>query len=141
MSVFNAGGKAAHEVVLRDEWPEETFDLVSGKYEENYASIEPQANESISFVVSPTEAGDFESARASVEYKYGEGDNRQETEGYSSGLGSMVILSAGDFEKKTALFVREWTLFGVLSAGPVLVPGVVWLYLQQQAAELKGKKA
>merc|ERR1711871_1799738 len=84
LSVYNAGSEAARDVVLRDEWPEESFDLVSGKYEENYESIAPSANVTNTFIVTPTVDGEFESARASVEYKYGTGDNAQETEGYSS---------------------------------------------------------
>ena len=75
VSLFNAGSVGAVEVNVRDEWPDESFDVVEGKYERVFDSIAPGANESFSFIVSPSVDGEYEPARAVAEYKYlAEGD-------------------------------------------------------------------
>ena len=62
-------------------------------------------NESFTFIVSPTENGEFETGRAGVEYKYGTEGDITEVEGFSTSIGALNILSAGDFEKQTNLYV------------------------------------
>ena len=41
ISLFNAGSKEAVEISVRDEWPDESFDMVDGKHEMVYDSIAP----------------------------------------------------------------------------------------------------
>lgn len=149
---------------LKDDWAESSFEVI-GSANQEWAKLAPcvtvsavavrcarfltrfdagsGANVTASVQLVPRSAGNFQPGRADVEFEFY--DNIEEATVSkvikSSTFGSTQVLTAAEHELATTLFLRQWTTFGVLAAGPVFVPLILYFSTKKEFDELAVKKS
>jgi hypothetical protein len=126
LTVINVGDAPAYDVVLEDSWAS-GFELSGSAGTNKWAEIAAGQQVSVSYFVTPTSEGEFESAPARITYQAKE--NGPEITGYSSSTTNLNVISAETFSRLTNTHVVEWSLFTGLLALFVLAPAYKWYEL------------
>merc|ERR1719473_2162433 len=126
--VHNVGDADAHNVEISDEWPEDTFDLVSDDPEADvgaedgewagavtitFDKIPPGGKELHVITLKPIAAGEFLAKQADVEYSWNEKDEDTDEEGLvtteakSTYVGRFPIKTAEEHLKETSYYEKE----------------------------------
>jgi hypothetical protein len=133
---------AAYDVEVKDnEWPESNFELVSGDIKANFDAVAPGTNASFSYTVVPKIVGGITTENAIVTYKLSPEDTDKHYV-RSTVLPQIPILTQAQFNKKHDTHWDDWVIFALLSLIPVGLPGLVYLYANNQINQLasEGKK-
>ena len=131
----------ASNVIVTDPYPDEYFSLEQGEFSVTLETLQPGAEHRYNITVIPKVAGTFNTVPATIEYEYSDEDESVvSTSGFSSSLGRMQIVPATVFKRATASYVREWTTFGVMCCGSVLLPLAVWYALRNSNTKRYGAK-
>jgi hypothetical protein len=139
VTLYNVGGQEAFEIEVEDEWEEDKFTLMDGSMRAAFTRLAPGENAEYSFVLSPqfSTKNLYEYKPAMVTYMYGEEDEQIETIATSSrphtivpnqGIydGKTFVLSEEEYKSTTAMYFKEWTVFGLVSFLPVIGPLLFW---------------
>ncbi len=148
LQVINAGDAVASAIKLEDSWLS-GFELSGPVGPWSWESLAPGASVNVSYFVTPTTQGPFESSPARVTYTPSEGASQQVGNtvasggcsgllccllsmcvcvvflfqiGYSSSATNLNVIGNELFSKLTSTHTLEWGLFGGLLALFVLAP-------------------
>jgi len=119
LSIFNAGDVPARDIKLEDSWLA-GFELSGPVGPWTWEEIAPGASVNVSYFVTPTQQGGFDSTPARVTYTPAEGAAPQI--GYSSSATNLNVISSEVFSKLTSTRTLEWGIFGGVLALFVLAP-------------------
>jgi len=131
LTVFNVGEASAYDVNVADNWPEANFDLIDGELLGSWEEITSGESQSMEIVLQPTFEGKMPGFRASVDYLRTPEDS-EAVNGLSTMTGNMTVYSAVNYEKFTANHRQEWAVFLVSSFSTIIVPLVVYSWIQVQ---------
>ena len=131
--VHNVGDADARNVQISDQFPDSTFEVVSGSLEKEIGEL--AAGESVDHTVTlkPVVGGGIINIPpADVEYGWNEKDEEtSEVEVMtvntkSSAIGSIQILTAEEYAARNSQHVTEWSVFSSFSGLAILFPFFVW---------------
>ena len=131
--VHNVGDTDARNVQISDQFPESTFEIVSGSLEKEIKEL--AAGESVDHTVTlkPVVGGGIINIPpADVEYGWDEKDSEtSEIETMtvntkSSAIGSVQILTAEEYAARNSQHVTEWSVFSSFSGLAILAPFFMW---------------
>ena len=131
--VHNVGDTDARNVQISDQFPESTFEIVSGSLEKEIKEL--AAGESVDHTVTlkPVVGGGIINIPpADVEYGWDEKDSEtSEIETMtvntkSSAIGSVQILTAEEYAARNSQHVTEWSVFSSFSGLAIFLPFFMW---------------
>jgi len=126
--VINKGDAPAYKVVVQDDWGNEMFEVKSGLQLIALDELAPGANYSHSFIVTPTESGEYKPIMSRAFYYNHAG---QLFTSYSTDPGYFYIYDTTEVDKRSGPHLREWATFVLLAvitlAGPAYVYGQITL--------------
>jgi hypothetical protein len=158
ITLYNQGGLEATDIEVEDEWEEDKFDVVPGDNTDmtaKFESIAPGETLSYSFALRPkfnAEKNPYEFKPAMVTYQSGEDEtiatsSRPHTPFYNRDGrpvlmdGKAWVLSKETFDSQTAMFFREWGIFGLVAAGPVLGPLLLMWHVSSGTEAIISKRS
>lgn len=147
ITVNNVGGVVANDVQVEDSFEEELFD-VSGETSAKYDKLNPGEQREFSYQIVPTWFTEdlrnvsqyYTQKSATVLYSYGDDEDLTERVSESSTEQIVPVFSNEDYLARTALFVREWITFFLLSAGPILGPLFYYMYVNKMINDAQKKR-
>jgi uncharacterized repeat protein (TIGR01451 family) len=147
ITVNNVGGVAANDVQVEDSFEEELFEI-SGATSAKYAKLNPGEQREFSYQIVPNWFTEdlrnvsqyYTQKSATVLYSYGDDEDLTERVSESSTEQIVPVFSNEDYLARTALFVREWITFFLLSAGPVLGPLFYYVYVNKMIKDGQKKR-
>jgi len=131
LTAYNVGEGTAYDVNVADNWPEANFDLIDGELLGSWEEIAPGASESMEIILQPTFEGRMPGFRASIDYLRTPEDS-EAVSGLSSSTGNITVYSAPAYEKFVASHKQEWAVFLVSSLSTIIVPFVIYSWIQVQ---------
>eukprot|EP00946_MAST-07B_sp_MAST-7B-sp1_P001752 g1752.t1 len=158
ITLYNQGGLEATDVEVEDEWEEDKFEVVPGDNTDmaaKFDAIAPGETLSYTFALRPkfnAEKTPYEFKPAMVTYQSGEDEtiatsSRPHTPFYNrEGRpvimdGKAWVLSKETFDAQTAMFFREWGVFGLIAAGPVIGPLLLMSHLSSSTEAIISKRS
>ncbi|KAJ8600556.1 hypothetical protein CTAYLR_007919 [Chrysophaeum taylorii] len=126
--VCNVGAEPATEVVVADVIDPSVFEVIAGGANARIAELGPGGRSSYNVTVVPLVSGSVEVARAVVRYVIGGQSKRM----VSSSPGRLEITSAGAYLRATSYYLKEWFVFMVFTAVPIVLPAIY--YYTQKAS-------
>lgn len=158
ITLYNQGGIEATDIEVEDEWEEDKFDVVPGENSDMQAkfdSLVPGETVSYSFALIPrfnAEKTPYEYKPAMVTYQSGEDEtiatsSRPHTPFFNRDGrpilmdGKAWILSKETFDSQTAMYFREWGVFGLVAALPVVAPLVMMVQLSSSTEAIISKRS
>ncbi|KAJ3215404.1 SWI/SNF and RSC complex subunit Ssr2 [Dinochytrium kinnereticum] len=137
--IYNQGPDVAKNVIVEDKTfrNKSSFAAVSGKHSAKFASVEPNANVSFSFVVRPVVAGALPDHPAIFKYQV----DKDYRSGYSASLASITVLTEQEAARLQNHGV-QWGVFFVASALACAVPFMMYMSSEQSLTHsLKKEKS
>lgn len=123
-----------------NEWPTDNF-VVNGELKTTFEKIEAGQNVTHTYTVTPKVVGGVTTESAIVSFQ---NNPDEETKFFvkSSTLPQLNIMTQAQFDKRKETHVNDWVIFALLSLIPVGLPGLVYLYSNNQINQLasQGKK-
>lgn len=136
--IRNLGNATATRVIIRDGANFAGLSLAksSGNGTIIKMNVPPQSTTKARLTVTADTERVIPPSRAEVEYTYIDKSTGEEVvrKGFSTASSPVVVYSYNEYRKVFKDFSREWTLFSLGVAIPVLLPLGVWLLLSGSAA-------
>jgi hypothetical protein len=119
--------------LIDDNWPTESFEVVSGALNKHWAEIKAQGLETYEVHLRAKKTGAFQADPARVEMFASTGavgassaDDEIKREAFSSAFGIVHVLDANEYARATERTFRNWVVFAVFALGAVGLPFFLW---------------
>lgn len=113
--------------------------VVVGDVKTTFERVDPGKNVSYSYSIVPRSVGSLDLASAVVSYKNDPEDDRRYY-GRAAVIPQISVLTQSQYNKKHNSSVDYWAVFVLLSMIPVGIPGMVYLYANNQVQQVHKKK-
>eukprot|EP00455_Lapot_gusevi_P007247 TRINITY_DN1310_c0_g1_i1.p2 TRINITY_DN1310_c0_g1~~TRINITY_DN1310_c0_g1_i1.p2 ORF type:complete len:176 (+),score=67.32 TRINITY_DN1310_c0_g1_i1:81-608(+) len=127
VNVYNLGDSSVYDVNVTDDWPVEKFDLF-GIDSAHWDEIPAGQNVSYTYSVVPKIEGFYNHNPILIRYRTA--PDAPATTGFSNPLNFVWVLTPEEYERATAKFYKQWTIFGLGTALSVIAPLLAWLKFQ-----------
>ena len=139
--IFNVGELIAKEVEITELIRDTDFDVVEGELVKSFDEIPPGGHETYTLTVTPKVTGQWETPYSTVQYSYDDGSGASVQASRSTTLGKLTIITEELHTKLTSKYVKEWTVFGIGFAFPIILPMLMWLSLSSSNSKTYKKKS
>jgi len=130
LSAFNAGKRDAYEVLVRDNWGEESFELKEGSMNQTWPTLPAGSNVTLNFTLIPKQSGEMQGFRGLCSYKASpEGDSRVV---FSTPMIPHIVYTSEVYQRATASRTAKWAIFGLGVAAFTLAPFIMQQVYHQQ---------
>jgi Translocon-associated protein beta (TRAPB) len=128
-----AARRDAHDVSLIDDnWPTDSFEVVSGALNKHWAEIKAQSLETYEVKLRAKKTGAFQADPARVEMfaspsgSSASADEEIKREALSSAFGIIYVLDANEYARATDRTSRNWLIFAAAAVSAVATPLYLW---------------
>ncbi|KAF2068540.1 hypothetical protein CYY_010134 [Polysphondylium violaceum] len=126
--IYNVGSEPAYELEFDDkDFLTSDFEFVSGSSAGKWESLAPQSHVSQNITIIPKKAGIYTLTSTVLNYLSSQHEKEVSITTAASYSG-MYVESLQDYDKRTSLHVKEWTLFVLFSLASVAFPFSIWAY-------------
>jgi hypothetical protein len=140
--VWNIGTSTAYDLKFDDNQYGGKFELKEGSFEASWERLAPAANESLKLTLVAVADGETTLPPAKLTFKQEKEDPDTEIEVvWSTTPKPTNVLTARAYAKYFEPHYREWAKFCVLAVGPVVVPGLVYGFIQMSYQDGISKSA
>jgi len=139
LNVFNSGKRDAIDVLVRDNWGEDSFDLKEGVMNQTWPVLPAGSNVTLNFTLVPKQSGEMQGFRGLCSYKSPvDGETRIV---FSTPMTPHVVYTAELYQRYTASRATKWAIFGLGVALLTLLPfGMQQLFHQQYKHRVTASK-
>jgi len=122
LNVFNTGKRDAVDVLIRDNWGEESFELKEGAMNQTWPVVAAGASVTLNFTLVPKQSGEMQGFRGLCSYKAAEGDTRIV---FSTPMIPHIVYTSDVYQRATASRMAKWAIFGLGVAAFTIVPFIM----------------
>jgi len=111
LNIFNSGKRDALDVLVRDNWGEESFDLKEGVMNQTWPTLPAGSNVTLNFTLVPKQSGEMQGFRGLCSYKSPvDGETRIV---FSTPMTPHVVYTAELYQRYTASRTTKLAIFGL----------------------------